>query len=84
MRSSMAVDAVAREPSPVERRVERCFCVGGVNESWLVARRRERVVGFDKITALPLDALSFNMPITSFSFFIETIQYSTTLLLPDN
>lgn len=71
MRSSTAVDAVAREPSPEERRVVRCLCGGGAKESWVVARKRERVLRFDKTAALLCDALSFIFSITSFSFFIE-------------
>jgi hypothetical protein len=73
MRSSTAVDAVAREPSPEERRVEMCLCFGGVKESWVVARRSERVLCLEKIAALLCDALSFNFPITSLSFFIESL-----------
>lgn len=73
MRSSTAEDAVAREPSPEERRVKRCLCFGGLKESCVVARRRKRVLRFDKIAALLCDALSFINPITSFSFFIEPL-----------
>lgn len=79
MRSSTAVDAVAREPSPVKRRVVRCLCVGGLKESWVVARRRERVLRLDKIAALLCEALSFTMLITSFSFFIESQNYRPSI-----
>lgn len=44
IRSSTVADAVARGPSPEERRAERCLCEGGVEASWVVARRRERFV----------------------------------------
>lgn len=42
MRASMAAEAVARELWPKERRVWRCFGLGGVRGSWVVARRRAR------------------------------------------
>lgn len=63
----MAVAAVAREPSPKERRVESCLGVGGVKESWLVARRRQRVARFESKAALPCEALSFITPMRSLS-----------------
>lgn len=81
MRSSTAVDAVAREPSPEERRVVRCLCAGGAKESWVVARKRERVFRFDKIAALLCEALSFIIPITSFIFFIESLSQVQWCLL---
>lgn len=70
MRRSMAAEAVAREPSQEERREERWVWEGGVKESWVVARRRERVVRLERMAALPCEALSLIMPISSFSFVI--------------
>ena len=70
MRISTAADAVAREPSPEERSVWRCFWVGGVKESWLVARRRESVVRWESNAALLCEALSLIMPISSVSLVI--------------
>jgi len=49
----MAAEAVARDTSPAVRSVERCLEVGGVKESWLVARRRERVARWERMAALP-------------------------------
>jgi len=74
---------VAREPSPEERRVVRCLCFAGLKESCVVARRRKRVLRFDKIAALLCDALSFIIPITSFSFFIEPLFLASMWITTD-
>lgn len=50
--------------------MESCFEVGGVKESWLVARKREKVARLESNAALLCDALSLSMPIRSVSFVI--------------
>lgn len=61
MRSSKKEEAVAREPSVEERSVEICLWVGGVKESCVVARKRERVVDLESNAALLCEALSLIM-----------------------
>ena len=46
----------------------RCLRVGGVEESWLVARRRKSVVRLESSAALLCDALSLIIPIRCVSF----------------
>jgi len=72
----MAAEAVARDPSPTVRSVERCLEVGGVKESWLVARRRERVARWERTAAFPCEALSLMMPMRSLSLVI-LIEFET-------
>lgn len=63
----MTAAEVARELWPKLRSVVRCFGLGGVEGSWVVARRRDRwrvrVLGLEITAALLCDTLSLIMPI---------------------
>lgn len=48
MRDSMTAEAVTRDRWPKERREERYLWSGGVEESCVVARRRQAAWGLDK------------------------------------
>lgn len=72
MRASMATEAVARELWPKERMVAMCLTLGGLKESWVVARRRARwregLLGLESRAALLWEALSLIRPMMSLTF----------------
>lgn len=74
---------MAREPSVEERSVEIWLSVGGVKESWGVARKRERVVGLESNAALLCEALSLIMFIrfVTLSFVMFLLPVSSLIFL---
>lgn len=74
MRDSIRVDAVARDPSPADKRMERWWSWGMVDGAWEVARKTARWrVDLESMVALESDALSFITPIISRNFVIFPI-----------
>lgn len=75
MRRWTAAEAVAHEEWPEERRAERILGEGGEREWRVVARRRARVRGWERKSALPWEAMSLIMAIRfrSLSFVMSHI-----------